>query len=202
MAPAAAMTAVEVFAISAMTGGLAEFGDKTQLLLVLLSARLKRPGAILTGLLVATLTHRLAAGAIAGWASSVVAGQIMQGVVGFAFVALALWVLASSEDSLIPIDADDWVAKLGPFMASAAAFFLAEIGDKTQIATLMLAAKFNMPLVVGLGTTCGLLLISLPVLALGRFVGNRLQLRVASLGLAIILAIMGVMTFIGVNDWR
>ncbi len=196
------MTALELFGVAAVTGALAEFGDKTQLMMALLSARLKRPGAILAGLLVATLTHRLAAGAIANWASSVVAGQILQTVVGVAFVGLSVWVLAASEESLMPIDADVWVEKLGPFMASAAAFFLAEIGDKTQVATLALVARFDMPIVVSLGTTCGLLVASLPVLLLGRFVGNRLQLRVCSLALAIILAIMGVMTFMGMAGWR
>ena len=196
------MTALELFAVSALTGALAEFGDKTQLLLALLSARLKRPGAILAGLLVATLTHRLAAGAIAGWASGIVGGQILQTVVGLAFVGLALWVLAASEESLMPIDAAEWIENLGPFMASAAAFFLAEIGDKTQVATLALVARFDNAIVVSLGTTSGLLLSSLPVLLLGRLVGNRLQLRAASLGLAIILAIMGVMTFMGLGGLR
>ena len=196
------MTWLELFAVSALTGGLAEFGDKTQLLMALLSARLKRPAPILAGLLVATLTHRLAAGAVAGWASSIIATQVLHSMVGIAFIGLALWVLAASEESLMPIDADAWIEKLGPFMASAATFFLAEIGDKTQVATLTLVARFDMPIVVGLGTTCGLFLASLPVLVLGRLIGNRLQLRVASLGLAIILAIMGVMTFMGISDWR
>jgi len=196
------MTAVEVFAVSVVTGGMTELGDKTQLLMALLSVRLKRPVAILAGLLVATITHRLAAGAIAAWASGIVASQILQSVVGLAFVGLALWVLAASEESLMPIDADEWVEKLGPFMAAAAAFFLAEIGDKTQIATLALVARFDMPIVVSVGTTCGLLLVSLPVLALGRLVGSRLQLRVANLALAIFLAVMGVMTFMGLTGWR
>lgn len=196
------MTPLELFGVAAVTGALAEFGDKTQLLMALLSARLKRPGAILAGLLLATLTHRLAAGAIAEWASSVIAGQILQTVVGIGFIGLSVWVLAASEESMMPIAADEWIEKLGPFMASAAAFFLAEIGDKTQIATLALVARFDTPVVVGLGTTCGLLVASLPVLVLGRFVGNRLQMRVASLALAIILAIMGVMTFMGMAGWR
>ena len=196
------MTAVEVFVVSVVTGGMTELGDKTQLLMALLSVRLKRPVAILAGLLVATITHRLAAGAIAAWASGIVASQILQSVVGLAFVGLALWVLAASEESLMPIDADEWVEKLGPFMAAAAAFFLAEIGDKTQIATLALVARFDMPIVVSVGTTCGLLLVSLPVLALGRLVGSRLQLRVANLALAIFLAVMGVMTFMGLTGWR
>jgi putative Ca2+/H+ antiporter (TMEM165/GDT1 family) len=196
------MTTVEVFVISVATGGMTELGDKTQLLMALLSVRLKRPMPILAGLLVATLTHRLAAGAVAAWASGMIATQILQSVVGLAFVGLALWVLAASEESLMPIDAEEWVEKLGPFMAAAAAFFLAEIGDKTQIATLALVARFDMPLVVSLGTTCGLLLVSLPVLALGRLVGSRLQLRVANLALAIFLAVMGVMTFMGFTGWQ
>jgi putative Ca2+/H+ antiporter (TMEM165/GDT1 family) len=87
-------------------------------------------------------------------------------------------------------------------MASAAAFFLAEIGDKTQVATLALTGRFGMPIVVSLGTTFGLIVASLPVLLVGRLVGNRLQLRAASLALAMVLAIMGVMTLMGFHGWR
>lgn len=196
------MTPLELFAVSALTGGLSEFGDKTQLLVALLSARLKRPAVILAGLLLATLTHRLAAGAIAHWAAGVVAGQVLQTVVGAGFIGLAIWVLAASEETLVPIDASEWIEKLGPFMASAAAFFLAEIGDKTQVATLALTGRFGMPIVVSLGTTVGLIVASLPVLLVGRLVGNRLQLRAASLALAMVLAIMGVMTLMGFHGWR
>ncbi|MCC7046786.1 MAG: TMEM165/GDT1 family protein [Alphaproteobacteria bacterium] len=196
------MTPVEVFVVSAATGAMAEFGDKTQLVAALLAVRLKRPWAILGGLLVATLTHRLAAGMIGAILSNIVGQQMLQSAVGLAFVGLALWVLAASEESLMPIAADEWVEKLGPFMAAAAAFFLAEIGDKTQIATLALVARTDMPLVVSAGTTLGLLLVSVPVLLLGRAIGGRLQMRVANLTLAIVLAVMGVMTFMGITGWR
>lgn len=196
------MTTLELLAVSAVTGGLAEFGDKTQLLLCLLAARLKRPVPVFAGLVVATLTNRLAAGVIADWASGIVVGQLLQTVVGLMFVGLAVWVLAATEESMVPIAADEWMEKLGPFAASAAAFFLAEIGDKTQVATLALTARFGMPVVVSVGTTLGLIVASLPVLFLSGIVGKRLPLRVTSLALAMILSVMGVMTLMGFTGWR
>jgi Ca2+/H+ antiporter, TMEM165/GDT1 family len=149
--------------ISFITVAIAEIGDKTQLLAVLLAARFGRPVPIILGILVATiLNHAVAAwfgAAVAGWLE----GQWFKMALGAGFIAMGLWALIPDKD-------DDAAAKPrgGVFLTTLVAFFLVEIGDKTQIATSLLAANFNAVVLVTIGTTLGMLAANIPAVLLGR----------------------------------
>ena len=152
---------------------LAEIGDKTQLLALLLAARFRRPWPIICGIVGATLINHLAAGAVGNWVAGLLSPALLSWLLAASFLAVALW-------SLIPDQLDnDEGSKLksfGPFLTTLVAFFLAEMGDKTQIATVMLAAQYPHFLMVVVGTTLGMLLANIPVVLAGNFAAERLPL--------------------------
>ncbi|MBB1060111.1 TMEM165/GDT1 family protein [Marilutibacter spongiae] len=162
--------------ISTGTVALAEIGDKTQLLALMLAARFRKPWPIVAGILVATLLNH----ALAGWLGSLASGwlspSVLQWIVAVSFLAVALWTL--KPDTL---DEDESLPARGAFIATLIAFFLAEMGDKTQVATVLIAAKYSPLWEVVLGTTLGMLLANVPVVVLGSRFSSRLPLKAARL---------------------
>lgn len=152
---------------------LAEIGDKTQLLALLLAARFRRPWPIIGGIIAATLANHFAAGAVGNWVASLFSPVVLHGVLALSFAAVAVW-------TLVPDKLDDETSGLksyGPFLTTLIAFFLAEMGDKTQVATVILAAQYPHFILVVLGTTLGMLIANVPVVLAGNFAADRLPLH-------------------------
>lgn len=164
---------MESLYIPTLIVALAEIGDKTQLLALLLAARFRRPWPIIAGIVVATLANHFAAGAIGNWVASFFSPAALSWTLAASFVAVALW-------TLIPDKLDDdesaGFKRYGPFLTTLVAFFLAEMGDKTQVATVMLAAQYPHFILVVIGTTLGMLLANVPVVLAGNFAAERLPL--------------------------
>jgi putative Ca2+/H+ antiporter (TMEM165/GDT1 family) len=178
---------LEAFLISTGLVAIAEIGDKTQLLAIVLAAKFRKPVPILAGILVATLLNHGLAAALGVALSAWLSGSIFQAVVGVAFLAMAAW-------ALIPDKADDDTkfTRGGVFLATAVAFFLVEIGDKTQIATSLLAARFQDIVLVTAGTTCGMMLANAPAVLLGEAATKVIPLRYVRLIAAVLFAVLGV----------
>jgi len=177
---------------------LAEMGDKTQLLAFLLAARFKKPLPIIAGIFVATILNHALAGAVGQWVASAVSPQVMRWVLGLAFIAMAAW-------TLIPDKIDEDEAKLsssrfGVFGATLVTFFLAEMGDKTQLATVSLAARFDSTVLVILGTTLGMMLANVPAVYLGKNFAARVNMRMVHGIAAAIFALLGVATLLGLGE--
>ncbi|PTU74652.1 TMEM165/GDT1 family protein [Pseudomonas mangrovi] len=153
---------------------LAEIGDKTQLLALLLAARYRRPWPIIWGIVLATLANHFAAAAIGSWVASQLSPALLAWILAASFLAVAGWTLIPDK-----LDDDDAGAggRYGPFLATLVAFFLAEMGDKTQVATVMLAAQYEYLSLVVLGTTLGMLLANVPVVLAGNLAADRLPLN-------------------------
>ncbi|MFM7505594.1 MAG: TMEM165/GDT1 family protein [Rubrivivax sp.] len=189
---------MEAFAVSTGVVALGEMGDKTQLLALLLVARWRQPWTIAAGILVATLTNHAGAAALGTLVTRWLSPEVMRWILGISFIAVALWMLK-------PDDAGEEVegagtGRWGVFGLTVIAFFLAEMGDKTQIATVMLAARFDAPVVVTAGTTLGMMLANAPALWLGDALLKRVPIawvhRVAAvvfmgLGVAVLLGLPG-----------
>ena len=164
---------MEAFFVSTGVVTLAEIGDKTQLLALLLAARFRRPWPIIWGILVATIVNHALAGAVGQLISEILSDTWLYGLVAASFLAVAAWTLVPDkldDDNTPPI------SRYGAFMAALVAFFIAEMGDKTQIATVVLAAQFDAYLWVVLGTTLGMMLANVPVVFLGNLAAARLPL--------------------------
>ena len=164
---------------------LAEIGDKTQLLALLLACRFRRPWPIIWGILVATLANHFAAGAVGNWVADFFSPTTLSWVLAASFAAVALWTLVPDK---LDDDEESHLKRFGPFLTTLIAFFLAEMGDKTQIATVMLAAQYPDFLMVVIGTTLGMLIANVPVVLMGNFAADRLPLalirRLAALAFA------------------
>jgi putative Ca2+/H+ antiporter (TMEM165/GDT1 family) len=163
---------VSVLAISITTVALAEIGDKTQLLSLLLASRYRKPVPIIAAIFFATIANH----ALAAWLGVVVADylspEVLKWVVAASFLAMAGWILIPDK-----LDEDESISNRGPFIASFIAFFVAEIGDKTQIATSILGAQYSDALMlVVLGTTIGMLLANVPVVLIGKLSADKLPL--------------------------
>lgn len=185
---------MEAFLVSTGIVALAEIGDKTQLLAIVLAARFRKPVPIILGILVATLLNHAAAGALGVWISSLVGPTGMRWALGLSFIAMAVWILIPDkyED-----EKETAASKLGVFGATLVAFFLLEIGDKTQIATIALAAKYNALLAVVLGTTLGMMLANVPAVYLGEIAAKKLNMRLVHTIAALIFLILGVLILAG-----
>ncbi|MES2820391.1 MAG: TMEM165/GDT1 family protein [Pseudomonadota bacterium] len=164
---------MESLYIPTLIVALAEIGDKTQLLALLLAARFRRPWPIIAGILVATLANHFAAGAIGTWVAGFFSPATLSWILAACFIAVAFW-------TLIPDKLDDnevaGIKRYGPFLTTLVAFFVAEMGDKTQVATVMLAAQYPHFILVVIGTTLGMLLANVPVVLAGNFAAERLPL--------------------------
>jgi putative Ca2+/H+ antiporter (TMEM165/GDT1 family) len=188
---------LEAFTVSTGVVALGEIGDKTQLLALLLAARDRRPVPIIAGILVATLANHAAAGALGTWLTRVIDPTWMRWVLGLSFLAVAVWMLVPDEAG----DAEGASSgRLGVFGVTVVAFFLAEMGDKTQIATVMLAARYDALLAVTAGTTLGMMIANVPAVLLGdkavKFVPIEWVHRIA----AAVFAVIGVAVLAGVGS--
>lgn len=188
---------MDAFLLSSGIVALAEIGDKTQLLAFLLAAKFRRPWPIIAGILLATLANHAFAGAIGSWVIGLLAPEILRWLLGISFLAMAVW-------TLIPDRIDDEDARLGHyglFATTLLAFFLAEMGDKTQIATVALAARFQDFVAVVAGTTLGMMLANVPAVLLGNRIADRMPVRVVHLVAALLFAVLGVLTLLGLPEW-
>lgn len=179
---------MEAFLISLTTIAVAEIGDRTQLLSLVLAARYRRPWPIIAGILCATLANHAAAGAIGMWFGSLLKPRTLEIVVGISMIAMAVWTLKPDK-----LDENPGAnSAMGAFLATLTTFFVAEIGDKTQIATLALAAAYPNLLAVVAGTTVGMMIANVPVVFLGKAFADRLPLKAIHIGAAVLFAILGV----------
>ncbi|MDR2451270.1 MAG: TMEM165/GDT1 family protein [Candidatus Accumulibacter sp.] len=184
---------MEAFFISAGIVALAEIGDKTQLLAFLLATKYRRPAPICLGILLATLLNHAFAGALGAWLTSLLAAETLRWILGLSFVAMALW-------TLIPDKFDERearLAKFGVFGATLISFFLIEMGDKTQIATVALAARFDAYYAVVSGTTCGMMFANVPAVLLGERLAGRIPARTMRAVAAATFGALGIATLLG-----
>jgi len=178
--------------VSALVVALAEIGDKTQLLALVLAARYRRPWPIIAGIALATLANHALAGVLGGWLSGLLPDTWLRWLLALSFFAMAAWVMVPDRD-----DGEDRINhRFGPLLATLMAFFLVEIGDKTQIATVALAAKFPDLLAVIAGTTLGMLAANIPVVFLGNIFANRISMQLVHGIAAAGFALMGVLVLL------
>jgi putative Ca2+/H+ antiporter (TMEM165/GDT1 family) len=182
---------MEAFLVSTGIVGLAEMGDKTQLLALVLAAKFRRPWPIVWGILAATLVNHAMAGALGAWATSFLGPQTLRWILGISFIAMAVWMLI--PDKLDEGDLDKKPPRFGVFGTTVLVFFLAEMGDKTQIATVMLAARYDAYFWVVAGTTLGMMLANAPVVWLGSRFMHLIPLRVVRVVSALVFAVLGVL---------
>ncbi|WP_313079166.1 TMEM165/GDT1 family protein [Pulveribacter sp.] len=185
---------MEAFFISSAVVALAEMGDKTQLLSLVLAARFRKPWPIVAGIFVATLLNHALAGAVGAWVTTVLGPQALRWGLGLSFIAMAVWMLI--PDKLDEDESGGAAPRLGVFGATAVAFFLAEMGDKTQVATVMLAAQYSSYAAVVAGTTLGMMLANAPVVWLGERITRRVPIRTVHAVSAVIFLVLGVMTLL------
>ena len=187
---------MEALFISTGVVALAEIGDKTQLLAFILAARFKKPVPIIAGILCSTLVNHGLAGALGAWITSVVSPEVMRWLLGLSFIAMAAWTLIPDKIE----EEETQVAKhLGVFGATLITFFLAEMGDKTQIATVALAAHYGAPLLVVIGTTLGMLVADVPAVFVGNRFAAKIPMKLVHSIAAGIFALMGVLTLFKVE---
>lgn len=187
----------QAFIVSTSVVALAEMGDKTQLLSLILAARYRKPLPIVFGILVATLLNHAMAGALGAWLSSLMRPEVLNWVMAAAFIAMGLWILVPDK-----LDEDDVAVpkqQMGVFFATVVAFFLAEMGDKTQFATIALAAQYSDVFSVVLGTTLGMMMANAPAVYLGNRFAQRLPTKIIHMIAAIIFIAIGVLT--AVKAW-
>jgi putative Ca2+/H+ antiporter (TMEM165/GDT1 family) len=185
---------MEAFLVSTGVVALAEVGDKTQLLALVLAARHRKPWPIIAGILLATLANHALAGALGTWLTDLVGAGAMRWLVGLSFVGMALWMLVPDREPDQPMGASRFT---GVFLTTLVAFFLVEIGDKTQIATVALAARFDALAAVVLGTTLGMLLANAPVVLAGDAVTRRLPLAAIRVACALTFVALGLYALFG-----
>jgi Ca2+/H+ antiporter, TMEM165/GDT1 family len=184
---------MEALYISTGVVALAEMGDKTQLLAFILAARFKKPVPIILGILCATLVNHGLAGALGAWITSVISPEVMRWVLGLSFIGMAIWTLIPDK---IEEEETQVAQKLGVFGATLVTFFLAEMGDKTQIATVALAAHYGAPLLVVIGTTLGMLIADVPAVFVGNKFAEKIPMKLVHSIAAGIFAVMGLLTLL------
>ncbi len=187
---------VESFLISTGVVALGEMGDKTQLLALLLATKFKRPIPIILGILVATLANHAFAGAVGNWVATAIGPQWLRWIVGVSFLGMAIWTLIPDE---IEDDLDTGKHVLGVFGTTAIAFFLAEMGDKTQLVTVALAARYQDLFHVVAGTTLGMMIADVPAVFVGDWLVKKVSLKIVHTVAAVIFAVMGVLALLNVG---
>lgn len=188
---------MDAFIVSTGVVALAEIGDKTQLLAFLLAARFKKPVPIILGILIATLVNHGLAGAIGAWITTAMGPEVLRWVLGVSFIAMAGWMLIPDK---IEEDEAQIARRFGVFGATLVTFFLAEMGDKTQIATIAMAARFPDPITVVIGTTLGMMLANVPAVLLGDRLAGRIPMKLVHGIAAAIFAALGVATLLGLGE--
>ncbi|PXW26667.1 TMEM165/GDT1 family protein [Paraburkholderia caballeronis] len=183
------------FLVSAGAVALAEMGDKTQLLSLVLAARYRKPLPIILGVLAATLINHAGAGALGAWLGSLITPSIMRWALAASFVAMGLWILV--PDKLDEGEADVNRSRLGVFGATVVTFFIAEMGDKTQIATVALAARFHDFFGVVAGTTLGMMIANVPAILLGDRFAHKLPTKLVHGIAAVLFVVLGAFALFG-----
>lgn len=187
---------MEALFISTGVVALAEIGDKTQLLAFILAARFKKPLPIIAGIFCATVVNHGLAGALGAWISSAVSPDVLRWLLGLSFIGMAIW-------TMIPDKIEDEETKvagpLGVFGATLVTFFLAEMGDKTQIATIAMAAHYSNPLLVVIGTTLGMLIADVPAVFVGDKFAAKIPMKLVHGMAAVLFAVMGALTLLKVD---
>jgi Ca2+/H+ antiporter, TMEM165/GDT1 family len=186
---------LEAFLVSIGIVALGEIGDKTQLLSLMLAARFRRPWPIIGGILAATLSNHALAGLLGNWLRGHVAPETLRWVVALSFFAVAIWALVPDT---LDEDASPPVSRLGIFGVTAVAFFLAEMGDKTQIATAVLAAKYSSLAAVVAGTTLGMLAADVPVVLFGNALAAKVSMKAIRIAAALMFVALGIYTLLAV----
>ena len=187
---------MEAFLISTGIVALAEIGDKTQLLAFILAAKFRKPVPIIIGILVATIANHAFAGALGSWITSMVAPETMRRILGISFIAMAIWTLIPDKFE----ETDAKLARYGVFGTTLIAFFLAEMGDKTQVATVALAAQYQSLIAVVTGTTFGMMIANIPAVIMGDRIANKIPVRIVHAIAAAIFAVLGMMTLFGFGE--
>ena len=180
---------MQAFLLCAGVVALAEIGDKTQLLALVLAARYRKPLPIIFGIIAATLANHALAGAVGAWFATVIQPNILRWVLGVSFIAMAAWTLIPDKYE----DQDPPPPKFGVFSATLISFFLLEMGDKTQIATVALAAQYPSLIAVIAGTTAGMLIANIPAVLLGEVAARKLPLRLIHGIAATLFLILGLL---------
>ena len=173
---------------------LAEMGDKTQLLAFLLAARFKKPLPIVLGILLATIVNHGLAGALGAWITQVTRPDVLRWVLGLSFLGMAVWTLIPDQ---IEEEETQVAQRWGVFGATLITFFLAEMGDKTQIATVAMAAHYSTPVMVVMGTTLGMLIADVPAVFVGDRLADKIPMRLVHTLAAAVFAVLGVATLLG-----
>jgi Ca2+/H+ antiporter, TMEM165/GDT1 family len=188
---------MEALLVSTGVVALAEIGDKTQLLAFCLAAKFRKPVPIILGILAATLVNHGIAGALGAWITAVLTPEVLRWVLGLGFLGMAAWTLIPDQ-----IDEDETTpaTRFGVFGATLIAFFLAEMGDKTQIATVAMAAHYAAPLVVVAGTTLGMLIADVPAVFVGDRLSRRIPMKLVHGIAAAMFAVLGVATLTGMGE--
>mgnify|MGYP000285650830 CR=1 FL=1 len=183
---------MESLFVSTGVVALAEIGDKTQLLALVLAAKYRRPVPIILGILVATLLNHAAAGVVGAWLAAWLGEELLRWILGLSFIAMAFWMLVPDKLD----DEETKPARFGVFLSTLIAFFVVEIGDKTQIATVALAAKYSSLIAVVGGTTLGMMLANVPAVLLGEVAAKKLPMRLVHGVAAAIFAVLGLLVLL------
>ncbi|HMU17211.1 MAG: TMEM165/GDT1 family protein [Proteobacteria bacterium] len=187
---------MDALLVSTAIVALAEIGDKTQLLAFILAARFRRPWPIVLGILVATLANHAFAAAVGTWLTTLMGPHTLRWVLGLSFIAMAVWTLIPDK-----FDEDEArLPRLGVFGATLVAFFLAEMGDKTQIATVALAAQYQALVAVVAGTTLGMMIANVPAVLLGDRIATRMPVKLVHGIAAAIFLGLGIATLAGAGE--
>jgi putative Ca2+/H+ antiporter (TMEM165/GDT1 family) len=193
--PAPKVTSLEAFLVSTGVVALGEIGDKTQLLAMLLAARFRKPWPIMLGILVATLVNHALAGAVGGAIAAWLGPGLLRWVIGLGFLAMAAWMLVPDQID----EAEGGRERFGVLGTTVVAFFLAEMGDKTQVATVALAARYAELTAVVAGTTLGMMLANVPAVLLGHRISRVVSMRWVHAIAALIFAVLGALTLFNVG---
>jgi putative Ca2+/H+ antiporter (TMEM165/GDT1 family) len=188
---------MESLFVSTGVVALAEIGDKTQLLAFILAARFKRPVPIILGILAATIVNHGLAGVLGAWITGAVNPAVLRWVLALSFIGMAIWTMIPDK---IEEEETHIARRFGVFGATLITFFLAEMGDKTQIATIALAAHYAAPLTVVIGTTLGMLIADVPAVLAGDRLANRIPMKLVHSIAAAIFASLGVATLLGAGS--
>lgn len=186
---------MEALLVSTLVVAVGEIGDKTQLLALVLAARYRRPLPIVLGILVATLANHTVAGLVGEWVQRALAPETLRWILGGSFIAIGLWALKPDELD----DTPNTLGGYGVFAVTTAAFFLAEIGDKTQLATVALAASFDPLYAVIAGTTLGMLIADVPAVVLGDRAAPRISMKAVRTAAAALFILLGIGAFAGIG---
>lgn len=188
---------MESLLVSTGVVALAEIGDKTQLLAFILAARFKKPVPIILGILAATIVNHGLAGALGAWITATVSPEILRWVLGLSFIGMAVWTMTPDK---IEEEETQVAKKFGVFGATLITFFLAEMGDKTQIATVALAAHYGAPLMVVCGTTLGMLIADVPAVFIGDKLASKIPMKLVHSIAAAVFALLGAATLLGAGS--